>query len=86
MPRKIIATLAVIAALGMVIVASSPADACGGFGRGCSGWRNCLRRSLAPTSKLSPLPRPGGRGAILAPCTLQVAWRMNTSAEQLGER
>ena len=38
MPRKIIATLAVIAALGMVIVASSPADARGGFGRGCSGW------------------------------------------------
>ena len=37
MPRKIMAALAAIAALGMVIVASSPADARGGFGRGC-GW------------------------------------------------
>ena len=34
MPRKIIATLAVIAALGMAAVASSPADARGG----CHGY------------------------------------------------
>ena len=32
MPRKIMAAFAVIAALGVVIVASSPADARGGFG------------------------------------------------------
>jgi hypothetical protein len=26
----------------------------------------------------------GGRGEILVPCTLQIAWRMNTFAEQRG--
>jgi hypothetical protein len=38
MPRKIMATLDAIAALGMVTVASSPADARGGFGFRGSGW------------------------------------------------
>jgi hypothetical protein len=38
MPRKIMAALAAIAALGMVTVASSPADARGGFGFRGGGW------------------------------------------------
>jgi hypothetical protein len=28
----------------------------------------------------------GGRGAILVPCTLRIAWRMNRSCRQRGER
>jgi hypothetical protein len=40
MSRKIVAALAAIAALGIVSVASSPADARGDFARGCEGGRS----------------------------------------------